>query len=411
MRLEGLKWYDHPFLFTSFKIADKKQVATLKQLGIRDVVCVPEKCDVLPLEEDPVSDNGGAPKDAGAEETDLLWEVKRERAERLRKKKECIEACRRQYLTSQKRVGELMNGITSGNSQSVEQAVEFADTLAELFLPDAETSLVLVSLASKDESVYYHAVNVAVLSMLLAQKIGLSQEELRTLGLGALFHDIGKCRVDKKILVKEGPLSKPEEDFLRLHPQYGVELLRENQDAFPESVLDIVFRHHERSDGSGYPTGLAAAAIDRPSRIVAICDMYDNYCNRRDPADSLTPFEALSTMFSTQKSSLDGAFLSLFIHCLGIYPPGTIVQLNNGATGMVVSVNPKDQLHPSIVIYDPEIPPKEALIIDMTEQPDLKIVKSIRPATLTPEVFEYLSPRTRINYFVDAPDPAAPGPA
>jgi len=159
VRLEGLKWYDHPFLFTSFMITDNKQVATLKQLGIREVICVPEKCDVLPLEEENVSDspdNGSNGKNENTEEADLLWKVKRERAERLRQKKERIETCRRQYVTSQKKVGQMMNGITSGNPQSVEHAVEFTDTLAEMFLPDAETSLHLVSLASTDDSVYYH---------------------------------------------------------------------------------------------------------------------------------------------------------------------------------------------------------------------------------------------------------------
>jgi len=402
VRLDGLKWYEHPFLFTSFKIHDERQIAALHEAGIREVLCVPGKSDVLPLEEEEKEKAPPPAPDPGAAER--LWKVKNERAERLRRRQERIEACRKRYLTSQKTVSRVMQGIASGQAQSVAEAEAFTETLAEYFLPDAESSLYLVSLTAADENVYYHALNVAVLAMLLGQKIGLNREALKRLGLGAILHDIGKCRVDRKILLKETPLTRPEEDFLRLHPKYGVELLAARGEKIAPDALDIVLHHHERMDGSGYPDGLKGNAIDRLTRITAIADVYDNYCNRRNPADSLTPYEALATMFARQKHELDAGLLSLFIHCLGIYPPGTVIRLNNDAIGMVVAVNPKDQLHPSIVIHDPEIPPKDAPIIDLAEQPGLKIVKSIRPAALDKEVFEYLSPRTRVTYFVDSPD-------
>ena len=120
-----------------------------------------------------------------------------------------------------------------------------------------------------------------------------------------------------------------------------------------------------------------------------------------DPAESLTPYLALSYMFGQQKKLFDVEVLALFIRCLGVYPPGTVVQLSNGAIGMVMSVNPKNQLNPSIVLYDSDVPKKEALIVDLSDEPDLRVEKSIRLAHLPQEIFDSLSPRTRITYFVD----------
>ena len=220
------------------------------------------------------------------------------------------------------------------------------------------------------------------------------------------FHDIGKSRIDHKVLIKEKNLTKAELDFLHLHPKYGVDILAPS-DAFPKLSLVIVYQHHEACDGSGYPKGSLGPQIHLLSKIVALVNVYDNLCNRRRQADSLTPYEALSHMFARQKAALDEKLLSSFIGILGIYPPGTVVQLNNGGIGMVIAVNPKNQLHPNIVLYDPEIPKKDALIIDMQEESDLQIIQSIRPSALPKEIFDYLSPRSRINYFVDTADAAS----
>ncbi len=134
---------------------------------------------------------------------------------------------------------------------------------------------------------------------------------------------------------------------------------------------------------------------------MAIADAYDNHCNHPDPEESFTPYLALSFMFTQQKKLFDKDLLALFIRCLGVYPPGTVVQLSNGAIGMVMAVNPDNQLCPSLVLYDPQIPKKEALIIDLADEPDLKVEKSIRLKHLPQEIFDYLSPRTRITYFVE----------
>ena len=139
------------------------------------------------------------------------------------------------------------------------------------------------------------------------------------------------------------------------------------------------------------------------ARIVSIVDTYDNHCNKFDYRESLTPYESLAFMFSVQGEMFDKDLLSQFIHCLGVYPPGTIVKLSNGSIGMIISVDPEKPLQPDLMLYDPEIPKKEAIIFSMHEEPNLHIEGSMRPSALPQDVHDYLSPRTRITYYVDGP--------
>jgi HD-GYP domain-containing protein (c-di-GMP phosphodiesterase class II) len=241
---------------------------------------------------------------------------------------------------------------------------------------------------------------VAILSLMLGSEAGLDQEELVELGMAALFHDIGKERIDKKLLKKRGPLTRPEQEIIDAHCAHGAQMVAAFK-AFPRRSVTALAQHHERADGSGHPQGLAGKDIDPLARMLAIADAYDNHCNHADPGESLTPYLALSFMFGQQKRQFDTEYLSLFIRCLGVYPPGTVVQLSNAAIGMVMSVNPDNQLCPSLVLYDPEVPKREALIVDLAEEPDLHVEKSIRLSHLPPEIMEYLNPRARITYYVD----------
>lgn len=113
----------------------------------------------------------------------------------------------------------------------------------------------------------------------------------------------------------------------------------------------------------------------------------------------MTPHEALSLMFAKMPGKFEKAILQRLVKLLGIYPPGTVVQLSDGVLGMVLSLNQAELLRPSVMIYDPDIPKSEAVILDLNEEKDLSIKRSIRPAKLPAAVYAYLSPRERVNYF------------
>lgn len=412
IRLERRNWFSHPFLFNSFKIKDASQIAVLRELGVTIVTCVPEKSDCLPgrpsngdkasVRTEIISNATPPPlvREELSPELERLWRIKRECAERLRKKREAIAKCEERYVNAVRLVAELRRGVLAGDNTKGGEALGFVRKLAEVFLGDPESTLHLMNVLKPEEQIYSHELNVTILSMMLGRENGMDMNQLILLGLAALLHDVGKERIDRKLLKKRGPLTRPEVLLLQRHIECGRDLLMKLP-SMPLPVVETVYQHHEMLDGSGYPLGLTGEAIGTEARMIAVCNVYDNLCNHVDPDKSLTPYLSLSYMFTQRRGQLDTELLSLFIRCMGVYPPGTVVQLSNGSIGMVMSVNPENQLSPDLVMYDPEIPRKEALIVDLAEEPDLKVEKSIRLSHLPDEILTYLSPRTRITYYVE----------
>lgn len=154
-------------------------------------------------------------------------------------------------------------------------------------------------------------------------------------------------------------------------------------------------------DASGFPRQLAGAAISLPGKILALVNRYDNMCNPARPATAVTPHEALSLIFSQMKQRYDGVVLAAFIRMMGVYPPGSVVQLSDAHYALVVSVNSARPLKPRVLVHDPAVPSTEALILDLERADAPGIRRSLKPASLPRAVFDYLSPRARICYFFE----------
>lgn len=398
IKIDG--WFNHPFLFNRFKIKGTDQIRTLKDAGIDEVICVPSKSDRLP--NPPKS--GDAHKAPVAKKepdaaTQKMWEVKKARIEKLKQKREEIRVCEEKYKKSVDAVPGMMNGIMSGTGEAVANASALVSDMADVFLSEKDAVVHLMDSKATDEGLYYHSLNVTVLSLMLGKEAGLSAEDLKALGLGAMFHDIGKHKIEKKVLKNPKP-GKAELQLIQLHPKFGVEIAVK-AGGFTDPALRVIFQHHERMDGTGYPMRLPGQKITIPARIAAIADLYDNIVNNPDQSKAATPYQAMSFLFAKMKTKLDMQIFASFIRCLGIYPPGTIVQLSNDVIGMVIAVNQKNPLKPSLLIYDPEIPREEAIIFDMEDDPELSVVKSIHPTQLPKDIFAYLNPRSKMNYYMD----------
>lgn len=393
-----LKWLDHPFAFNSFKIRDQKQLNTLLSLGLRDVIYVPEKSDVDPL---PVG--GSLPADRMLPQVSELDQhalaEKKRRIERVSKEREAIQRCEKKFVGAITAVKSLMRNLLARPEASVHAADDLIKDMVTTILADHNIAVHLMNDKIAGEDVYYHSLNVAVLAMMLGRESGLSAEEISLLGMGALFHDVGKSRIPNTILMKTEPLNHAERALYRLHCHMGEEIA--SQLGLEPRATAIIAQHHEIMNGKGYPRGLKGDEISRLTRIVSIVNAYDNHCNRINPDDSLTPHEALALMFSRERDNYDDELLKIFIKCMGVYPPGSIVRLSNDAVGMVVSIRADQVLCPSVLIYDLSVPKEEAVIYDLIDEPGIKIVECIRPNLLLREIYDYLSPRKRMTYYFD----------
>jgi hypothetical protein len=175
-----------------------------------------------------------------------------------------------------------------------------------------------------------------------------------------------------------------------------VELASESG-VFNEAAIEIISDHHEAMDGSGWPNGKSEFGL--ATRIVALVNRYDRLCNPESPErEALMPTTALAVLFKNESKKFDSVLLGMLIKVMGIYPPGTIVHLNDGAIGMVVCPG-KESLRPKVLVYNPDLLMGEAPTIDLSEEPDLKIDEALKPASLPLEVLAWLNPRKRLSYF------------
>lgn len=399
-----LKWHEHPFLMGKFIIKDEAQIAVIRQLKLRKVRYFPDRSRVLPLPEE--ADPQNLPIDTEQSELDEAWTEKRELARQLEQRRREIQKVEKQYNQTVHQVKSLMIRMNSLPAQAISEAGEVVDKIVESLLSDKDTVIHLMNSNSLDDTLYYHVLNVSVLSLMLAREAGLPEKLYSTLGFAALMHDIGQVKIPPQIVRKTSPLTRPEQDFYEQHVHYGVEMIKKfaNENRLVREVVD---QHHEFCDGSGYPHHLKGSAISELAKIVCIVNHYDKLCNHNDPRQSMTPHDAMGLMFAKQGPKFEKKYLQLFVKLLGIYPPGTVVQLNDERIGMVISLNRAELLKPSILIYDPEVPKEQAVVIDLANNGELSIQRSIKPIKLPPEIFIYLNPRERVSYFFKMNAPKA----
>jgi putative nucleotidyltransferase with HDIG domain len=396
-----LSWFQHPFAFSHFKIKSDDQIRTIRGLGLKSVRYDPALSD----SDAPASSAAGESPPSNEPDPFILQalEAKRAMMERIRIQREAAARIENAFVNTAKTVREVEKNLFTQPAETVHQATQLVKQIADSILCAPELAIHVMGDRLGGEELYFHSLNVTMLSLMVARDLRLPAEAIAPLGMGALFHDIGRKEIPNRILMKLEPLTQAERHLYEMHCQYGVEMGQRL--GFAPPILAIIREHHELFDGSGYPQKLKGESIGLLSRIVALANHYDELCNPANIANALTPHEALSLMFAKLRNKFDPKLLQVFIRCLGVYPPGTIVQLSNGVIGMIATVNTQKPMKPMIVIYDEGIPKDEAIMVDLERETDLNIAKAIRPAQVPTEIYNYLSPRKRVSYYFDASQP------
>jgi hypothetical protein len=179
----------------------------------------------------------------------------------------------------------------------------------------------------------------------------------------------------------------------------GVRLISDFPEISPQ-VVNIVKQHHEMVDGSGYPQGVPGDKISPLAKIVSVVNIYDNLLN--DPDETRrTPHDAVKDLYRGYGKKLDPKAMKIFFRSMGVYPPGTVVELSNGIVGIVTATNPKNAARPTVLVYHKDVPKNEALMVDLKTEEELAVDRAIRPEDLPREIFNYLRPSTTVNYYAD----------
>jgi putative nucleotidyltransferase with HDIG domain len=194
-----------------------------------------------------------------------------------------------------------------------------------------------------------HALSVCTLSLAFARYLGLQNEALVDLGLGALLHDIGKTKLPDQVLDNVVNASEEERALLEGHTMIGAMMLK-NLEGLPDNVVAIVHDHHERADGSGYPRKLTHSEVGVHTKIVCIVDTYDSITRGMHGYQGIRVDEALKSIYAWRCDLFDELLVQKFIQCVGIYPLGSVVELRTGQIGIVISSCPDARLFPKIML-------------------------------------------------------------
>lgn len=399
-----VKWNEHPFLFNSFKIKDQEQIRLIKHLGIQHVFLNPGQSDTQPLppvtNTNPVDEQENEVESDINNEADKLWQEKQNRIEKLSAYRRRVIRCEKEFERSLARMRAVMNKIRSRPMDAVDEAAQLVDDIVDKLLSDDSVTLHLMNGKSEFEDIYFHSLNVSVIAMMIGRAKGYPAETIKEIAFASLFHDIGKIRIPTAIVRKQTPLTEPERNYLKMHTKYGLEI-SQNIKEFPDSARRVIEQHHELLDGSGYPQGLKGDEIDELAQVIAVANAFDNLCHPNVPSEQKIPYVALSYLYKNCKHIYNNENLNILVKFMGVFPPGTVVQLSNEMVGLVISVNANSLLYPNVLIYDPSVPRTQAPIIDLADK-DIKIVNAILPHKLPDKVREYLNPRSRISYFFDS---------
>ncbi len=415
VRLE-LGWMSHPFPLSSFRIASREQIATIRDLGLKQVTWVPEKSELAdedgraPAGVEPLAGSACAPAGADDAATAAAAAAAAQAAERralLQQQRDALQRCEAQYDEASEALRQVNALLDPDPSAAAQQAQSLARAMLDKMLVDGELCIRLLSSQGGDR-LTAHALNVTVVSMLMGRTLGLAEADLLDLGTGALLHDIGKVDLPVRVHHPDEAFSSAELKAYRDHVNLGV--ARGRRMALTPEVLQILAQHHELADGSGFPARLGLDAMNPAARLVALVNRYDNLCNPGPRGTAITPHEAVSVLFAQSRSKFDMPILSGFIRMMGVYPAGSVVQLTDERYAMVMQVNSARPLKPRVLVHDPKVPRDEALLLDLERQPDLGIRRSLPAAKLPPAAASYLAPRSRITYYFDV-QPAADGPS
>lgn len=417
-------WLSHPFPLSSFRLTDAAQIAQIRALGLAQVRWSPELGIVEPAaapgggEPPPVEADAG-PVDAGtavagpgvaeaavADPAATNAGNEPDAADGLARQQALLARCERQFGEALQASDEVFARVHAEPQAAGRQAEALARALVDKLIDAGDVCVRLLS-ASAGAQASAHAVNVGVLALLLGRSLGLGADALADIGVGALLHDVGKLELPHAAREAADSADDTTRSAYRSHVALGVAQARRM--ALSSGAVLVIAQHHERHDGAGFPMGAAGARMTPAARIVALVNRYDKLCNPAWSSLATTPHEAVARLFAQDKAAFEPELLAAFIKLVGVYPPGSLVQLSDDRHALVVGIDRQRPLRPRVVVHAPGRALAETPVIDLAQAPGLSIRRSLRADALPPAVRAVLVPQHRLNYFWEPVEPAATG--
>ena len=259
--------------------------------------------------------------------------------------------------------------IRNGGTLQMPELEVVTETMVDSVLRNSMAMALLARIREKDDQMYAHSISTSIWALVFGRHLGLNRESLKAVGLGALLLDVGKTKLPIDLLAKKGELTIVEKSYVRSHVELGLDVIRKTE-GVDARVLDMVATHHERFDGSGYPKKLFGNQIPVFGRIGGIVDSYSAMTAETPYAPAMSSYDAMREFKALSDKSFQSEMVEQFIQAIGIFPAGTLVELNTGEIAVVLKEHRLSRLQPELaVIFGPD---KEELtdfrILDLLEQ-------------------------------------------
>ena len=229
-------------------------------------------------------------------------------------------------------------------------AMQVSKDLTEAIMTNSAVAIDINTLKVSDEYTFKHSVDVAMISMIIGKRHGLSRDEIREIGVAGLLHDMGKSKIPTEILNKPGKLTDEEFALMKRHPYDGFQILKD-RGGFSNAVLAGVLQHHEKINAGGYPMGLPKDQIHLFGRLIAVADIFDALVTKRPYKDAFPMREAVE-MIMSMTGELDISCINSFLGSVICYPVDSVVELSNGQLCKVVANVPMYPLRPRVVAIE-----------------------------------------------------------
>lgn len=337
-------WRETPFLFQGFYIESQAEIEQIKRYCRHVFVDVAQQKTVTPppsvrsnqkVEYEILKRNAQASRVPKYEDRSTLEQE--------------LESVHTTFLESKNMIATIMDDARLGRSLDIDGTRQQVERMAHSIVRNPDALMCLTQLKQKDEYTVLHSLRVCVLALAFGRHLGIAEEPLREIGIGALLHDVGKAQIPLEILNKPERLTAVEYKIMKAHVPAGVKIL-ERAPGLPRIAIDIAASHHERYDGSGYIRGLKGEQITDAGMISAIVDCYDAITSDRAYQPGISSHNALQKLYMWRNKDFASDLVEQFIQCMGIYPIGSLVELNTGHVGVVVTINRSRFLRPRLVL-------------------------------------------------------------
>ena len=344
-------WLETPFVLQGFTIESLDQIETISQYC--EYVYIDEKNDQWL---------------AAEERATLQPRGGNRHYEPLTTNRQEFRAARSIHNSGRRLTRSFMEDVRLGRAIDIQAVEETVSETVSSVIRNANAMLWLSRIRNADEYTSEHSLNVALLAINFGRHLGFGVDELNKLGLCAMLHDVGKMRTPTEILNKPGALSADEFLIMQAHPTHGRDILMAHKDIY-HGAIDVAYSHHETLDGSGYPRKIKSTGLSDFTRIVTICDVYDAITSDRVYKAGQSSHRALKILYNGRGERYDERLVTEFIECIGLYPPGTLVELHSGDIGIVISTNYRNRHLPKVLmVLDTDKNPAQETVLNLATE-------------------------------------------